>query len=396
MPFAVAATAVVLAGCPDDTIKIGVVVPATGVDQSYGLAVQRGIEVAFEEIQASRDTSSSFTLLPIADSQSDPVKAREHLEALYDDGAIAAIGGITTDEVQEMMQVIDRYDRALLSPSASSPELTGASRNFFRIWPSDFTAANKMADFALDNLNLKTVVIVVERSYGKGIQRVFEEAFKEKGGEIMEVIEMTADMSGDLGGLVERIMTLKPDAVYLAAYEAGVGTMIKGLRAAAFEGKILTTSAFATSSSIANVGQDAEGVFLTQTFFETDSEYAHIKKFVNRYREKYGEDPDLYAAHGYDAMKVLVAALDGRPALSGEAHKGLREIIEFEGITGSIQFNDKGDVQKYPRVYVVGDDLALYDYTERVEKQKAELKRKKEELERKLELLQRQAEGISN
>ncbi len=386
----VSASTLLLLACPDKTVRLGAVVPATGVDQAYGESIQRGIEIAYAELRA--DNKVPIELMPIADSESDPERAAEKLRELYSAGAFAVIGGVTTDEVQKMIEAADRYDRVLLSPSASSPELTGVSRNFYRIWPSDFTAANKMANFAIvDN---KTIVVVVERTYGKGIQSVFRTAFEKDGGEVMEVIEIPPHTS-DFGGIAERIMTLKPDAVYLAAYGTGVGGMIQELRRKSFEGKILTTSAFAATSAIARIGQDAEGVFLTQTFFDSDSEFAHVQRFVKPFREKYGIDPDIYAAHGYDAFKVLVEAIQRHPpALPGEVHDGMREIQEFEGVTGSIQFNEKGDVQKYPRVYVIGEDLGLYDYNERVKKRKDELRRKREELQRRLEQIRREASSV--
>jgi branched-chain amino acid transport system substrate-binding protein len=387
----VSASALLLLACPDTTIRLGAVVPATGVDQAYGESIQRGIEIAYEEF-LTEEGKPSIELLPIADSASDPEIAAEKLRELYDAGAFAVIGGVTTDEVQKMLEVADRYDRVLLSPSASSPELTSVSSNFYRIWPSDFTSANKMADFAI--LDCETVIVVVERTYGKGIQSVFQAAFEEDGGKVLEVIEIPPHTS-DFSGIAERILTLNPDAVYLAAYEVGVGGMIQELRRMSYEGKILTTSAFATTSAIARIGQDAEGVFLTQTFFDSESEFAHVKRFVKPFREKYGVDPDIYAAHGYDAFKVLVAAIEGVPPnLPGDMQDGMRDVQEFEGVTGSIQFNEKGDVQKYPRVYVIGEDLALYDYNERVKEQRDELRRKREELQRRLEQIRLEASSV--
>ena len=70
--------------------------------------------------------------------------------------------------------------------------------------------------------------------------------------------------------------------------------------------------------------------------------------------------------------------------------------VEYEGIQGILTFDEKGDVQKFPRLYIIGDDLALYDYNERVRKQKEEFKRKREELMKKLEKIQQQAEEIAN
>ncbi len=388
------AGALLFAGCTADQVQIGAVLPLTGVDATYGTSIKKGVELAYEELQANAEEPTNIMLLSIADSESDPTKAQERLKELYDQGAMAVIGGVTTDEAKAMLEVVDNYtnERVLLSPSASTPDLTGLSRNFYRIWPSDYTAATKMVDFARGK-EIKTVVVIVERTYGKGIQGVFQTAFEEQGGQVLEVLEIPEGT--DLGGIVERVMTLSPDAVYLAAYAPATSSLITALRDQDYSGDILTTSAFATPSAIAQVGKAAHGVFLTKIFFELDSDYAHVQKFVSAYHDKYGESPDLYAAHGYDAMMILAAAAAGRPALPGEIHKGLRDNIkEYPGVTGAIQFNDKGDVQKFPRIYIIGEDLGLYDYNKRIEEEQEKLRQRQEELRKRLEDLQRKANRV--
>ena len=382
-------------GCQSDTVQIGVVVPLTGQYQTYGEANKRGIELAFEEIQAD---GYPLTLeLVIADSGSDPTQARELLEQQFGDGAFVVIGGSVSDEAKEMIAGADRYERVLLSPSATSPDLTKASRNFFRIAPSDQTEGNKMADFAFRVLELKKVAIIAEDgTYAKGIQQAFDNAFTSQGGEIMEVIELPPNTS-DFGGLIDRVVTLEPDAVYLAAYEAGITAMILELKRLGFQGRILTTHAFSTPEAMARVGDAAAGVVLTQTVFEPDSQHAHVQKFVNAYRDRHSEEPNLFAAEGYDAMKVLAVALQDHHTLASELPRGLWDAVkEFPGVTGSIQFNENGDVRKFPRVYVVGADLLLSDYSKRIEDNQKKLREKQEELKRRLEEIRRSAAQMGN
>lgn len=383
-----------LTGCPPETVKIGAVLPLTGSADIYGEAVRRGLELAFEEIQDDAEYETPLAL-DIVDSGSDAETAHSLLEQQFKKGALVALGGVTTAEAKEMIDVIDRYDRILISPSASSPELTGISRNFYRVCPSDHTAASKMAQSAAQALDIQSIVIIAEdQPYATDIQGVFAPAFEGYGGEVMETIEFPPGTS-DLAALVSRAVSLEPDGVYLAGYSDGIAAMIQELRRLGFKGKILTTSAFATPSVIAKVGDAAAGVFLTQTVFDTDSDHSHIKKFVEGYRAKYNETPDIYAAQAYDAMKVLAAAVDGRPVLPGEVKKGLRDAIkDFPGVTGSIQFDDKGDVRKFPRLYVITSDGLLADYNERVRAKQDEIRQKREALKRQLEELQKKAKTV--
>ncbi len=386
----IAALAIISQGCEPDSVKIGVVVPLTGDHQSYGEANRRGIQLAFDEVIA--DGYPIELEIEVVDSLSDPTKARELLEAQFEGGAFAVIGGSVSAEAKEMIAGADRFERVLLSPSATSTELTKASRNFFRLAPSDDTAGNKMADFAHRVLELETVAIISEdQSYAQGVQRAFSSAFEKQGGQVVEVIEVPPNTS-DFAGLMDRVLTLEPESVYLAGYETGIAAMIGELRRLNFKGRILTTHAFSSPSAIARVGQNAEGVVLTQTVFEPDSDFAHVQSFVRAYREKYDEEPDLFAAEGYDTMKVLAKALEKKHTLASELPRGLwDEIKEFPGVTGSIQFNENGDVRKFPRVYIIGNDLLLHDYSKRLEENQKKLIEKQKEIQKRLEDLRKNA-----
>jgi branched-chain amino acid transport system substrate-binding protein len=370
----------VLLGCPgEQVVKFGAVLPLTGEAAIYGLPVHRGIDLAFEHLQSQQDLPYLLELVTV-DSESDPEKAKELLIQVYRDGALAAIGGVTTAEALQMVAVADEFDRVLVSPSASTPQLSGISKYFYRVFPSDAREGATMGNFATQKLKAEKVVILAkEDAYAKGIQEVFKTEFERYGGEVLDLIEFPS-LGSDLSGLVERVMTLRPDAVYLAAYAPDLAQMIKHLRDQGFKGTIFTTSAFAAPEIIAQVGRPAEGVFLTQAVFDIESEDPTIRKFIDAYRTKYDLEPDLYAAHGYDSVLVLAEALKLGGRTSSELWKGIRSIRDFSGATGTLQFDERGDVQKFPRVYVVNEGV-LVDYEAEVERRRRELLERLRELE---------------
>jgi branched-chain amino acid transport system substrate-binding protein len=370
----------VLLGCPgEEVVKFGAVLPLTGEAAIYGLPVHRGIDLAFEHLQSQQDLPYLLELVTV-DSESDPEKAKELLIQVYRDGALAAIGGVTTAEALQMVAVADEFDRVLVSPSASTPQLSGISKYFYRVFPSDAREGATMGNFATQKLKAEKVVILAkEDAYAKGIQEVFKTEFERYGGEVLDLIEFPS-LGSDLSGLVERVMTLRPDAVYLAAYAPDLAQMIKYLRDQGFKGTIFTTSAFAAPEIIAQVGRPAEGVFLTQAVFDIDSEDPIIRKFIDAYRAKYDLEPDLYAAHGYDSVLVLAEALRIGGRTSSELWKGIRSIRDFKGATGTVQFDERGDVQKFPHVYVVNEGV-LVDYEAEVERRRRELLERLRELE---------------
>ena len=365
-------------GCqPSEEIRISAVLPLTGAWEIYGQPVRKGIELAVEKVEASG--GPSLTLV-VVDTESDVERAAELLEEEFDGGAFAAIGGVTSGEALAMVSIADRYDQVLLSPSASNPQLTGISRNFYRVFPSDAREGTTMGNFAASKLQLESVVIVAkEETYAYGVQEVFAAEFERNGGNVLEVIEYPAG-GADFSGLLERVAGLEPQAVYLAAYADDISIMIRELRRLGFDGRILTTSAFSSVQVIEELGDAAEGVLLTQAVFEAGSEDPAIQEFVSAYRDEHGFPPDLYAAHGYDAVMVIVEALKGGKPLASDFWKRVRALRDFAGVTGTIQFDERGDVQKFPKVYGVrnGD---LIDYGRYIDDERERILEQIRELE---------------
>lgn len=351
--------ALTLTACSRGSVPVAVILPLTGQYATYGVAIEKGILLAYEELKAEKELAPSIDGFKVRDTKSELDRVVQWTEKEIDRGAIAIIGGVTTAEAKAMIPIIDKSGVLLLSPSASSPELSGISKNFFRVWPSDQTEATKLAQSAFGELGVKTIVVVAgEDPYSKGAEAVFKAAYQAAGGQILETIEYPAS-SRDLSGVAVRVTELQPQGVFVADYADGAARFIGDLRRRDFTGRILTTSAFATSAAIERLGKDAQGVILAQTAFDPNSTDEDIRNFSASFKTNYGELPDIYAAYGYDAMKALSRAAQGRQITATDIIAGLRSdaFKSYKGITGPISFDDKGDVLKTPRLYTIGSEL---------------------------------------
>ncbi len=377
-------------GKKEQKVRFDAILPLSGSAATYGEAIKKGILVAIDDNKETISSMGYTLVVDIFDSESDPAKATKIARERYEAGALALIGGVTSDEALNMVKVADEFDRILLSPSASAPILSGISRNFFRIWPPDTREALKMAFFISKELVRKkgnetqrivntVVVLGTDTAYGKGITEVFKKEVERYGGKILDFI-LFPPGPGDISGIIDRTIDLNPDAVYIAALEEDIANIIRLLREKGYDGKIMTTSAFATPSAIEKTAKYAEKVIFTQTVFDVTSNQEPIKSFVQKFQDKYGEKPDIYAAHGYDAFAVLVEALKkAGSTLPIDFVKGMVAITDFAGVTGTIQFDEKGDVNKFPRVYIIKEGVPI-DYERYLE----ELRKKLETLRRRL------------
>lgn len=388
-----ACAAAVTGSCGGDRpATVGVVAPLSGQWELYGRPIVNGIELAHEQL--AEDPEARAIVLDVRDSESDPAKAGALLREVFEGDAMIAIGGVTTPEALEMIPVVDEEEKVLISPSATSPRLTGISSLFFRVAPSDFREGAKMGNFVAQELDInKVVILAAESPYAKGIQDVFKSEFERYGGEVLAVIEYPTGTTA-FEAQVDQAMSHQPEAVYVADYAFEIGSIIKLLKEKGFRGRILTTHAFAAPGVFDQVGGASEGVLLTQVVFDPDSDDPVVRRFADAYQAKYGTKPNFFAAHGYDAMMVIGAVLRG-----GEIHSSrdfdfeLRNLRDFVGAAGPVQFDEKGDVGKFPRVYAIesGD---LVDFEVVVEERKREIQRRLRELQdRQREAARRGAEG---
>lgn len=389
----------------EKTVQLGAVLPLTGNAQVYGQAIKKGIDLAMKEAQDLTDLPRGATVtMTITDSASDPQQAAQKLREAFSAGALAVIGGVTSAEALAMVPVANEADRVLLSPSASSKELSGISRNFYRIFPSAEAEAVALSNHTVNTLQVKTLAILADATaFGQGLAQNFQENYERAGGTVAETLTFEPDTT-DLSALAQQVVALQRQAaraeggqqagfaVFVAAAGDDLANALRTLRQQGYEARILASSALASLDVLRAAGESAEFVYFAQTPFDPDGTDEPMASFAAAYQQEYGERPTFYAAHGYDAVMVLLQAL--READSTDAinfRTGMRSIANLPGVTGSIQFRENGDVQRFMRVHLVseGKPRDFEDYMqgrrqEIIEHQK-ELDRRRRELERRLQ-----------
>ncbi len=394
--LAFAAVVLLLAGCGGGgkpNVGVGLALPLSGDYAVYGSSIEKGIQLAAEELAADEAAAHTFTLVT-EDTGGDPAKAAEVAAKLFADN-FAVIGGVTSAEALAMLEPLKASNKLLISPSASSTELSGsAPGQFWRIYPNSDAEAVAMARFAKDTLKLESIAIMAEESdFGAAGAAAFAEAWQG------ELVAQLTFARGAAGSVIPELME-GPEggepakALYLVARGSSLADAILALRGSGFDdrdGRILTTSALATPAVLAEAGTAAKSVYYTQTALDMgDGKPAKI--FADAFQAKYGEAPDLYAAYGYDAMKVVATSItEGTVGKGGgtlfpeDLVKGMRAIKNYPGVTGAIQFRDSGDVQQFPRVFFVTEDQEMVDFAEWFkdvnEKRRAEMERIQRELE---------------
>ncbi|MBZ5587300.1 MAG: ABC transporter substrate-binding protein [Acidobacteriia bacterium] len=338
------AVLVTVGGC-NARLRIGVVIPETGDAGIYGASVKSGVKLAFDDALARRTAPLGLEVL-YRDSGSDPARAASAAEALFETGAVAVIGGVTSAEAKALIPVADRMGCVLLSPSASAPDLARRTRFFFRVYPSDELEGVKAADFLVLTRGTRTVFVLQEdNDYTRGLLPVFVGELTSRGGRITGSVRL--DESGWQGQVREMIARHPPDGVYICGYGEAILGALRLLRNLGFRGTICTTSAFSAGSLLARAASPAEGVFFPLASLDVTSRDEPVRSFVSRYKATYNLFPDIYAAHGYDAALALLASLRGLQESSGSSvAQRLRALSGTVGVMGPIAFTEDGDIRR--------------------------------------------------
>ena len=81
------------------------------------------------------------------------------------------------------------------------------------------------------------------------------------------------------------------------------------------------------------------------TLFDPKDRSSELLQFINRFRERYGTEPDVYAVQGYETFKLLATAMKNAENPSPEeTAKALRVISQWSGLTGTLNIEENGDV----------------------------------------------------
>lgn len=342
--LAAALTVLILASGCNPAVRIGIVLPETGAAAVYGASVKSGVKLAFDIGQVKGWAPQGLEVF-YRDSGSDPTRAAGAAEALFGDGALLVIGGVTSAEAKAMIPVADRMGRVLLSPSASAPELAGRSPNFFRVYPSDELEGVKAADFLVLVGGAHTVLILQEdNDYTRGLLPVFVGELGSHGGRVVGSVRLAE--RGWERQVRQALAEHAPDSVYVCGYGDAILGALRVLRSLGFKGTICTTSAFNTSSVLQRAGSLAEGVFFPLASLDVTSQQEPVKTFVARYRKIYNLLPDIYAAHGYDAALAAMYALQASSERTGAAvRRNLLALAGRVGVMGPLAFDDYGNIK---------------------------------------------------
>ena len=343
----------------EGAIKVGLIGPITGPAANYGLSVEHGAELAAKEINEAE--GAEYFELRYEDDEHDPEKSVNAYNTLWDWGAQMIVGSVTTTPCIAVATEAYNDRMFLLTPSASSTEVTEGKDNVFQICFTD-PSQGKLSAECISEKALGTKIAVIYNNadaYSTGIYQTFEAEAQALGLEIVSVTTFTDDTT-DFSVQVTSAKEAGADLVFLPMYYTPASMILKTADSMGYKpvffgvdgmDGILNIEGFDTSL--------AEGVMVL-TPFAGDSANELAKTFIANYEATYGATPDQFAADAYDAMYTLYAATKAAGVTADTSTEDACEMLVaamkdlkingVTGMTGEMTWNENGEVNKAPIV----------------------------------------------
>lgn len=339
-----------------DQVKVGLLSTLSGPGASLGIDIRDGFQLAVQ--LAGGKLGGLPAEVVVADDQQSPDAAKQTAERLLKRDRVDFMTGIVFSNIMLAVgQPVFRSKTFYVSANAGPSQYAGAQCDpyFFNVaWQNDnlHEAVGKtVTDKGFD----KVALLAPNYPAGKDALAGFKRFYK---GEV--VAESYTPLNQlDYGAELSKMRASGAKAVYIFLPGGlGVNFIKQFVGAGLSKDMTLFAPGFSADEDVIRaVGDAMLGTFNTSQWAH-DLDNAANKRFVAEFQKAYGRLPTLYASQGYDAARLIDAAvrdvkgrLDDKDALR-KALKAAR----FESVRGAFRFNsNQFPVQDY-YLRVVGKD----------------------------------------
>ena len=339
-----AAPAETTAPATGDVIKIGVAGAHSGDLASYGIPSLKAAELVVKQVNDKGGLLGKKVEIVAADDVCKPEVAVSSANKLVSEGVVAVLGHICSGATKAAMGTYLAAKIPVMSPSATSPELTksGQYPNFFRTIAPDDAQARLEVDFATNTLKATKVAIIHDKGdYGKGLAE-YAKQFAEADGKMQVVLfEGITPGAVDYSAIVQKIKQSGAQVVIYGGYHPEASKIITLIVKKKVPVKFVSDDGVKDDTFIKVAGQYAEGVYATGP--KDSSNNPLTIEATKLYKDTYKEEPGAFYLNAYTAMLAITNAIEKAGSTDYDAiTKALRtEYVETP--IGKITFDEKGD-----------------------------------------------------
>jgi len=358
-----------------NVIKIGVDLELSGTVAQYGQKELDGLKLAIDEINKKGGINGKKIELVVMDNKSDKTEAQNVAYKLaVRQNVLAILGPATSGATKSASIAVAKYKVPLVSPSATDDNVTVEEKTnkvksyIFRTCFNDSFQGNVMANFALKTLKAKKAAIIYDATsdYSKGLLKNFKSVFEKSGGKVIAE-EAFGRGEQDFSSILTKIRDKKPDVIFAPVYYDEAGLIIKQARELGIKVPILGGDGFDDPKVVEKAGKEnANNVFFSAHYSSQDTD-KKVQDFIKKYKTKYNQEPNAFAALGYDLGYFIADALK-RANLKFDSVTKDRERLKiaientknFVGVTGVININKMHNAEKSAVIIELKDGIQMF------------------------------------
>lgn len=333
-------------------VSIGLLAPLEGdVLSPQGNQMLQGAMLAAEEANARGGYKGlPFKILPHNDVGLWGAAANEVVK-MSDEGAWAILGTIDDINSHVAIRVALKLEIPVVNCGDPDPTFTETAIPWvIRVISDDRQSSYALVEYIHKKMGYNRVAVLRTNSrYGRvGIMEFRDAALRIGYPLVLEVRYDNGDTIFDTQ--LERIKDSKPDCVLLWGNAKELGLIVNQMKEKGMDYPIFTSDRAVNPEFLGIAGKNANGI-ITTCQYNPKSDSPKYKAFVENYRKRFGMEPDVFAAHAYDGMNLIIESIDMvglNKALIRDKLTDLKTFQGYEGVTGEItldaSWNDIGTI----------------------------------------------------
>ncbi|HEX8614080.1 MAG TPA: branched-chain amino acid ABC transporter substrate-binding protein [Telluria sp.] len=333
----------------EQVVKIGVTGPLSGANAFAGKDNENGVRLAVEELNAKKISIGGKPIkfeLKSEDDQGDPKAGVVVAQKLVDAGVRFVLGPYNSGVAIPASRVYNDAG-AIMSTVGTNPKVTQSGYSgVFRIVASDTQLGASMAGYAAKQLKLKTIGVIDDRTaFGQGIAMEFVKQAKASG-IVVAGHEFTTDKATDFAAILTKLKSKNVDAIFFGGYAPQGAPMARQMRALGLKAKLLGGDTLC-SPEMAKLGGDAvgENVLCAQGGAILEKQ-ADGPAFQARYKARFKQAPDVYAASFYDQTMFIAQSMKSANSLDPSVVAAAMRASSYKGVVGTYAYDDKGNMKQ--------------------------------------------------
>jgi len=338
-------TALSSACVPRPPIRIGFAGELTGHSADLGVEGRNGVQLAVEEINAAGGIEGRRLDLLVANDANQPLRAQQADQWLIDNGVFAILGHMTSAQTLAGAATAEGGQVLMLSPTASTSQLSGQRDLFFRMAPATTLQAAALAEYVYTQRGLRTIIILADRSdaaYALDFGETFASRFSDLGGKTAAFLTFNSHNEHYLEAVVHQVHAGQADGILLVASAQDTSALAQFLRLNGFTQPLFASTWAGTGTLIRNGGRAVEGMDVL-SLYDPNSNAPRYRAFQRTYRQRFGHTPSFAALYAYETTGLLAQALRLSHAQPDALPDAMRQIRQFSGLSDKVLLDDFGD-----------------------------------------------------